>query len=216
MARAWVLLTLIALALPAWADLIPRAAQAHQRTLIRSAHAFWGLSAPLAVFAGQVHQESRWQVLARSPVGAEGLAQFMPATRDWMITVYPQALGVPAFGAGLAPADTSYHPAWALRALVLYDRWLYARQPEVEPCQRWAMTLSAYNGGLGWVQRDRRLASASGADGLAWFDQVERFNAGRSPANFHENRTYVRLILTRWAPLYARAGWGETVCGEAL
>ncbi|HFH4259005.1 TPA: lytic transglycosylase domain-containing protein, partial [Pseudomonas aeruginosa] len=71
---------------------------------------------------------------------------------------------------------------------------------------------SAYNGGQGWVNRDRRLASASGADQLAWFDSVERFNAGRSAANFRENRNYPRLILLRYERIYLQ--WGDGVCGQ--
>ena len=74
------------------------------------------------------------------------------------------------------------------------------------------MTLASYNGGLGWILRDKRLASAKGADPLAWFDSVERFNAGRSVAAFRENRDYPRRILFRWSPLYERSGWGTGVC----
>lgn len=203
--RRWIL-TLVALFIsscgPAYADAVPRAALQYQRLLIRAAHAHWGLDAPIATLAAQVHQESRWQVDARSPVGAEGLAQFMPATSDWFAELYPDHLG----------ARQPYNPGWALRALVLYDHWLYQRIHAARDCDRWAMTLASYNGGLGWILRDKRLASAKGADPLAWFDAVERFNAGRSTANFRQNREYPRLILFRWEPLYDAAGWGAGVC----
>lgn len=187
---------------PAYADEIPQAAKSYQRTLIRTSHALWGLDAPVATIAAQIHQESRWLSQARSPVGAEGLAQFMPATSDWFAELYPQHLG----------ERQPYNPAWAMRAMVLYDKWLYARIQTVSPCEKWAMVLSAYNGGLGWVYRDQRLASAKGADKQVWFDSVERFNAGRSAANWKENRGYPRRILLRWEPLYERAGWGQGVC----
>ena len=183
---------------------IPTAAEQHRRTLVRAAHAEWGLGAPVATFAAQVHQESAWRVNARSPVGAEGLAQFMPATADWMAEIYPRSLG---------PAQP-YNPGWALRAMVAFDRWLYERNQAVSECDRWAFVLAGYNGGGGWVNRDRRLASAKGADPLAWFDSVERHNAGRSAANFRENRHYPRAILLRWEPMYAAAGWGPGVCAE--
>lgn len=189
---------------PAYADSIPRSAEQHRRTLVRAAHAEWGLDAPIATLAGQVHQESRWRADARSPVGAQGLAQFMPATADWMAQLYPNTLG------GHQP----FNPGWALRAMVAYDRWLYERNQATSDCDRWAFVLSAYNGGQGWVIRDRALASASGADKLAWFDSVERFNAGRSAANIRENRHYPRAILLRWEPLYVAAGWGPGVCAE--
>ncbi|HBP0991502.1 transglycosylase SLT domain-containing protein [Pseudomonas aeruginosa] len=184
---------------------IPAGAEQHRRTLVRAAHAGWGLDAPIATMAGQVHQESAWRVDARSPAGAQGLAQFMPATADWMAELYPRSLG---------PAQP-YNPGWALRAMVAYDLWLYARnQAAVSECDRWAFVLAGYNGGQGWVNRDRRLASAMGADQLAWFDSVERHNAGRSAANFRENRHYPRAILLRWEPLYAAAGWGPGVCAS--
>ncbi len=185
---------------PAFADGIPRAAEIHKRTLIRTAHAGWGLDAPIATFAAQVHQESRWRPDVTSPAGAQGLAQFMPATAQWMSDIYPATLG---------PAEP-YNPGWAMRAMVAYDQWLYQRVRAINECHRWAMTLAAYNGGLGWVFRDRDMALASGASQLVWFDEIEPFNAGRSGANFRENRHYVRIILLRWEPLYSH--WGAGVC----
>lgn len=204
----WLLLglaLLVASCQPAYAaDAIPHAAEQHRRTLVRAAHAEWGLHAPIATFAAQVHQESLWRVNARSPVGAQGLAQFMPATAAWMGELYPRSLG---------PAQP-YNPGWALRAMVAFDLWLYEQNQANSECERWAFVLSGYNGGNGWVNRDRRLASAKGADQLAWFDSVERHNAGRSAANFRENRHYPRAILLRWEPLYVAAGWGLGVCAE--
>ena len=183
-------------------DRIPAQAEQYHRVLVRAAHAEWGLSAPIATFAAQVHQESRWRADARSPVGAQGLAQFMPTTSEWIAGLYPAALG----------ANQPYNPGWALRALVAYDRYLYARNQAISECHRWGFVLAAYNGGQGWVNRDRRLASASGADQLAWFDGVERFNAGRSISAFRENRNYPRLILLRYERLYSE--WGDGVCAE--
>lgn len=199
------LVMLVALAqcgAPAHAGGIPRAAELHQRALIRTAHAGWGLDAPIATFAAQVHQESRWRPEVTSPAGAQGLAQFMPATSAWMSEIYPATLG---------PAEP-FNPGWALRAMVAYDRWLYRRVSAINECHRWAMTLAAYNGGLGWVYRDRRLADDNGADPLTWFSSIEPFNAGRSEANFSENRHYVRVILLRWEPLYSQ--WGPGVCRD--
>lgn len=193
-----------AFALPAQADSIPIAANQHKAVLIRSAHAFWGMDAPVATFAAQVHQESLWRVDAKSPVGAQGIAQFMPSTSAWIATVYPNALRNPQ----------PFNPSWAMRALVIYDLSLYKQNQASSACEQWAMTLSAYNGGQGWVNRDRKLALAKGANGLAWFDHIERFNAGRSSANFSENRHYPRAILSQWEPLYVANNWGIGVCAE--
>ena len=51
---------------------IPRAAQQYRATLVRAAHATWGLDAPVAVFAAQVHTESWWRNDTVSHVGAQG------------------------------------------------------------------------------------------------------------------------------------------------
>ena len=95
---------------------IPHAAQQYRYELTRQARLVWGINAPIATMAAQVHQESAWNPNAVSHVGAQGLAQFMPATAAWM----PQI-------------DNTLHrvyptnPSWALRALARYDHWLYSR-----------------------------------------------------------------------------------------
>lgn len=181
---------------------IPADAEHYRRDLTRIAQAEWGLDAPVATFAAQIHQESRWKFDAKSPVGAQGLGQVMPTTATWLAELFPKALG----------KVEPYNSAWSMQALVSYDRWLANRIQARTPCDQGAMMLSSYNGGLGWVIRDRKLASAKGADPLTWFESVERYNAGRSAANFRENRNYPRLILLRWERLYEDAGWGKGIC----
>lgn len=181
---------------------VPADAEQYRRELTRIAHAEFGLDAPVATFAAQVHQESRWKFNARSPVGAQGLGQVMPSTATWLAQLFPKTLG----------KVEPYNPTWSLMALVSYDRWLADRIKARNTCEKHAMVLSSYNGGLGWLIRDRKLASASGADSLTWFGSIERFNAGRSAAAFSENRGYPRLILKRFEPEYIAAGWGSGVC----
>ncbi|HEU6436123.1 MAG TPA: transglycosylase SLT domain-containing protein [Nitratidesulfovibrio sp.] len=180
---------------------IPREAKAYRSLLVRVARVEWGMAAPVATFAAQVHQESEWNPDAVSPVGAEGLAQFMPATARWLPQVAPQT-GEPM----------PRNPAWALRAMVAYDRWLHERASAATPCDRMAMTLSAYNGGLGWVQRDARLAASRGFDPRRWWHHTESVNAGRSRAAFAENRGYPRRILHTLESMYEAAGWGAGSC----
>lgn len=177
----------------------PTAALKYRSDVIRSARVDWGLNAPVADFAAQLHQESGWNPAARSPVGAQGLAQFMPSTADWIAGLMPH----------LASREP-YNPGWAIRALVSYDRWLWNRVVVPDGCERMAMTLSAYNGGLGWVNRDRRLARARGLDDARWFGAVETVNAGRSAANWRENRHYPQRILRELAPRYL--SWGGANC----
>ncbi|WP_064116751.1 transglycosylase SLT domain-containing protein [Pseudomonas fluorescens] len=186
---------------PAHAE-IPADAERYRRDLIRIAQAEWGLDAPVATFAAQIHQESRWRFDAKSPVGAQGLGQVMPSTATWLAQLFPKALG------SIEP----FNPTWSMQALVSYDRWLADRNRARSTCEQGAFILASYNGGLGWVIRDRKLALAKGADPLTWFNSVERHNAGRSAAAFKENRQYPRLILLRWEALYVANGWGQGLC----
>lgn len=177
---------------------VPSDAMRYQRDLTRNARSVWGLDAPVATFAAQIHQESRWRASARSSVGAQGIAQFMPATATWISGVYPE----------LADNHPD-NPAWAMRAMVSYDRWLWERVKAADNCSRMAMTLSSYNGGLGWIARDQKRAVAQGLQPLVWFGQVEQVNSGRAPAMFAENRGYPRAILLKWQPVYGL--WGGRV-----
>ena len=184
---------LLALALPVQAQ-VPQAAQQYRALLVRTAHAVWGLDAPVAVFAAQVHQESAWRADAVSRVGAQGLAQVMPATATWIAGVDP----------ALA-ARQPFSPAWALRALVTYDRWLYERTPaRYAPRDRMWVALRGYNGGLGHWQAE---AAASGAARPTRV-QVDAAcgRAKRAPVHCRENLDYPHRILVVIQPRYA--AWG--------
>lgn len=183
------------------AEAIPHDAARYQRDLTRNARLAWGLDAPVATFAAQIHQESRWNPTARSGAGAQGIAQFMPATAKWIGGAYPK------LGAGAAS-----NPVWSMRALATYDKHLWDQVGIAPSCERFAFALSGYNGGLGWVRRDRAIARARGDDPALWFGHTERYNAGRSAAAWRENRGYPRRILKTLEPMYARAGWGKGMC----
>lgn len=174
---------------------VPPQAQQHRLALKRNAHMLWGLEAPVATFAAQVHQESRWRPDARSPVGALGLAQFMPSTAAWMGEVDAELRGP-------APAN----PTWALRALVRYDLWLWQRIRADDGCERMAFTLAAYNGGLGWVYKRQAASSTPGR----CLGAACRINPGVSLASQRENEHYPELILQRYEPLYE--SWGRGSC----
>ncbi|MBK1683421.1 lytic transglycosylase domain-containing protein [Rhodoferax fermentans] len=179
----------------AMAQAIPRDAHRHQLTLKREAQHVWGLNAPIATFAAQVHQESRWRESARSPVGAVGLAQFMPATSTWISGLYA-SLGE------RAPTN----PTWALRALVTYDKWLSDRIKAANDCERMAFTLSAYNGGLGWVYKRQKISPTPGV----CLDRTCNLNPGVAQASQAENQHYPVVILRKFEPLYA--SWGTRSC----
>jgi soluble lytic murein transglycosylase-like protein len=188
---AWILLFAILL-VPVclvFAAELPHQANRYRAELTREAHQAWGLEAPVATFAAQVHQESRWQPDAVSRVGAQGMAQVMPSTARWWCEIN-----------GLSPqACQPSNPAWALRALVGYDRWLWDRLARSgPPCLRMVATLRGYNGGVGYVQREQRTGQP-----------CEAFRAGWA---CRENLAYPQRIVNELEPIYERAGWGGGSC----
>ncbi len=195
--RPWLALVLVAFA-PATAEAqeIPREAVRYQRQLMREAQAVWGLKAPIALFAAQIHQESGWRADARSKF-AGGLAQFTPDTAAWIGSAYKDLAGAEPF-----------NPSWAMRAMVRYDRHLFDRIEAVSPCDQWAMTLSAYNGGLGWLKRDKALTLRAGLDPLRWWENVE-LHSPRADWAIRENRGYPRRIMLDLQSRYHR--WGAAV-----
>lgn len=185
---------------------IPEASALHRHRVEQVVADVWGVSGSPARLAAQLHQESAWRERARSPVGAQGIAQFMPATARWMTEQFRAQLGV------FDPWD----PVQAIHAAALYDRWLYDRvQPfghtRLSECSRWAFTLRAYNGGETWLLRERGLTLANRADPNDW-RAVERFRS-RGAGPHAENTQYPRRILLVLEPAYIRAGWpGTAAC----
>lgn len=179
---------------------VPESSVVYRLRVERAAADYFGVSASPARLAAQLHQESAWRPDARSKY-AWGLAQFTPATAQWLPKACPDIGQFDPWDAGQS-----------IRAAACYDRWLYDRVTGASECDRWAFTLSAYNGGLGWVNRDRKRASATGADGARWFGHVELYSS-RALWAWDENRDYVRRILLRIEPAYIAAGWsGSALC----
>jgi membrane-bound lytic murein transglycosylase MltF len=181
---------------------LPEVPPLYRLMVEREAADLWGIQAPTARIAAQIHQESLWDPEAQSRY-ADGMAQFTPATAEWIAKLFPNELG------DFDPMD----PAQAVRAMVIYDHWLLQQVPSAATeCDKWAFALSSYNGGLGWLKRDRKRASEKGSDSARWFGHVEAHSA-RAKWAIKENRHYVRVILTHWEPAYIAAGWsGKKVC----
>jgi hypothetical protein len=189
------------------ADIIhitPRLSRQYQRELTIFAQREFGLGAPVALMAGQVHQESGWREevatgLVKSSAGAEGLTQFMPATAKWISERYPE----------LGSAEP-FNPVWSLRAMVKYNKHLYDRGRGHTECDRWWWTLRSYNGGEGHLIAEGRNAT----------DDLDRNSladacgtARRAKLHCKENVGYPKRITERWEPLYLSAGWrGEQTC----
>ena len=207
----------LAFASRANANPLPAQASQHLPTLRAEITAHWP-TAPGAVLAGQVEQETClslthrfcWNPRAELKTSREygfglgqltitqrfdnfaGARQLDPSLRSWTFA-------------------ERYDPARQLRALVLMDRAAWRALASVpHPDERLAMTLAAYNGGLGGLQSDRRLcAMRAGCDPTRWWGHVEQHSlkarrAGGEYAQsfFAINRGYVRQILTQRAPRY--------------
>jgi soluble lytic murein transglycosylase-like protein len=175
----------------------PRAALQYRSTMIRTVHYVWGMNGPTAVMSAQIQQESGWNPDAESKF-AKGLGQFTPQTAEWISGAYRKDLG------GAQPLN----PAWAIRALIQYDYYLHERVKAASPCDRWAFSLAGYNGGEGWIARDRALTVRAGGDPLKWWGNVEAHSA-RAAWAFAENRGYPKRILLKLQPAYLT--WGPGV-----
>lgn len=175
---------------------VPTVANKYRADLVRISHAEWGLDAPVAVFAAQIHQESGWNPAAVSRVGARGMAQFMPATAKWWCDLH-----------GLSALDCQpSNPVWAMRSLVGYDRWLFERvRGESEFDRLWA-ALRSYNGGLGhWQAEAATVRPLKGRESI----DAACGSARRHISHCRENLGYPQRILIVLQPRYA--GWGRGV-----
>lgn len=134
----------------------------------------------------QCFQESRLNPLARSPVGAYGLCQFMPGTaRDVgpHIGAAPDAFWLPEvsiLGAGYYMGKLS-------------NSWKAARPP----FDRHKLALASYNAGIGHILKSQRLC-----DNARLYDDIVPPCLPKV-TGFHSKETidYTRLIVDRWYPM---------------
>lgn len=198
------LLAAVVLSGTAHAAGIPEASAGYRLHVQRAAGEYWGLHASPARLAAQIHQESGWRADARSPY-AQGLAQFTPATAKWLPAACPE----------IGPPDP-WSPQWSIRAAACYDAWLYRRVKPLpggalSECSRWVYALRGYNGGEGWLARERSKALAAGHDPNDW-TAVEAIRV-RAQWAHRENIGYPRRILLTLEPAYIDAGWtGQPAC----
>lgn len=184
---------------------IPQVAVTYRLAVEREATRNFGIDAPVARLAAQIHQESGWNAKAASAY-AQGLTQFTPATAKWLPTVCP----------AVGQADP-WDAQWALRAQACYMAWLlnrvkpYRYAGGMTECTQWNFALRGYNGGEGWLNRERMATQRGGGDANDW-RAVERVRVRAGWAH-KENIDYPRRILLRLEPAYLAAGWsGRAVC----
>jgi len=136
--------------------------------------------------AAQAYQESRLNHNARSPVGAIGIMQLMPATGR------EQRVG------DITKLEPNVH------AGVKYMRFIRNRYFENEPMDdlnKGLFTFAAYNAGPGRISQLRRETAARGLDPNIWFGHVERLASeriGRETVTYVSNvfKYYVGYELT--------------------
>ncbi len=112
---------------------------------IEQAAKTWLPGVPWKLWKAQLYQESRLDPDARSPVGAEGLAQFMPAT--WR--EISAAMGVAAVDRRTADASIQ---AGAFYMARLRRNWSSPR-PETD---RHDLAMASYNAGIGHILAAQR------------------------------------------------------------
>jgi len=127
------------------------------------------------VLMAQGYQESELDQNARSPVGAIGIMQVMPATgRDMRVGDITQI--EPNIHAGVK----------FLRAMM---NEYYANEP-MDQLNRGLFTFAAYNAGPGRIRGLRKLAAQRGLDPNVWFNNVELMAAekiGRETVTYVSN-----------------------------
>ncbi len=95
----------------------------------------------------QIQTESACKEWVTALDGGMGLGQFMPVIAEWI-----QEREVALQELGYNP----YNPEWSIRAITLYDDYLYDRTS----CEGWYFAFRAYNGGLGLINGEIRRANS--------------------------------------------------------
>ena len=115
-------------------------------------------------FKAQGIAESGLRPDARSPVGARGIMQIMPATYEEIRERVPFLANIE-------------EPRWNIAAGIFYDRQLYRkwkRKRELRTQERLAFAFGSYNAGYGTMLKAVKRATAKHGEVNRW-DEVEAF-----------------------------------------
>ena len=181
----------------------PKRAKKFIPTIKQIVDRYWKSLCPIEIIPAQIQKESNWNVYAERKAGREygfGLSQttivkgrfnnFLYFKKRWKREL-----------AGWTWKDR-FNPTYHIKVIVLYDKSLYDKMTFAG--SRWdrlAFTLSAYNGGIGNLLKERRIAKRKGLNPNLWFDNVEKVSV-RNKWSFKVNRTYVKKIMLDYAPRY--------------
>jgi hypothetical protein len=176
------------------------------------------------ILAGQVEQESCisltnkkcWTPFAELKTARErgvGFGQITKTERFDSLTELQEKYKAELGGWGWG--GTLYDPHYQMRGLVLMNKGNYQKILGVaNERERIAMTLVAYNGGLGRVMSDRKLCDATvGCNSKFWFGHAEKISrlpkvavSGYGMSFFQINREYPHRIMEirseKYKPLF--------------
>jgi soluble lytic murein transglycosylase-like protein len=170
---------------PSWSQLFSQQFDSE----IEAAVAHWWSPDPAApdwrAWKAQLYQESRLDPQAVSPVGARGLAQFMPAT--W--AEVSKALGWRNVSAH-SPRHAIFAGAYYMRQLRRFPDWRQAPEPD-----RQQLAQAAYNAGAGNIRKALRRCG-----GVATWSNAAACLPAVTGKHARETLTYVDRIA-RWRNL---------------
>jgi len=135
----------------------------------------------------QLYQESRFKTNAVSPVGAMGLAQFMPGTWKQI----SKELKYPVHAKAFVPRYSIYAGAYYMRKLRNSWNW---KRPLLD---KHYLALASYNAGLGNI-----LKSQKRCDNALLYDDIIECLPGVTGRHSKETIDYVRKIKKWYGLMY--------------
>lgn len=149
---------------------------------------YFGVGFDWRYFKAQGMAESGLDPTARSPVGARGVMQLMPATYRLIQSARPEFRAID-------------DPEWNIAAGILHDRDLWmAWERRVPERERWSFVVGSYNAGEGTILRARRVAQDAKLEPSLW-RSIESVAPTVDRWRYRETLGYVRTIDSNYRAL---------------
>jgi hypothetical protein len=173
---------------PAYSDQFRNCHQ-YDDEITNAVQTYWGVYQYPKAWKAQIYQESLCNPDAVSPVGARGLAQFMPATwRDME----------KRFGVKMSPHEDVAIEIGAYYMAKRMSTWSLKRSEY----ERWKLGLASYNAGVGNI-----LAAQRACDNERLWDHIKPCLSSITGHHSRETITYVERIETWWKRLARLEPW---------
>ena len=157
----------------------------YDRDIKKSVKRYWGDFPRWKYWQAQLSQESRFNPLAVSPVGAAGLAQFMPKTKAQIWKELNYSPGVSAFSS----YESIFAGAYYMRKLRKSWNW---KRPLLD---KHNLALASYNGGIGNILKAQRLCNNA-----LLYEDIIKCLPGVTGHHSKETITYIKRIK-KWYQL---------------